>query len=98
MDGLDDELDHDIVRAIGLLAGIHPMNILGDIIIGAGIATISTLFDGISQSINTTASAENHALSARILMHREELYGKDRYLGLISSLLKEWRRPALSTL
>ena len=38
----------------------------GDLVIGAGIANISRSIDGLSQSIGTTASAENSAYSARI--------------------------------
>jgi hypothetical protein len=98
MDGDDADLDHDIVRAIGLIAAIHPLNILGDLIIGAGISARSDSFDGISQSVTTTASAENSALSARIVQHRRELYGEQSQPGLTQALQTEWRRVPIALL
>lgn len=97
MDGLDAELDPLIVRAIALLACNEPFNIMGDIIISAGIATISTSFDGISQSVGTTASAENHAFSARMIQHNHELYGyRAGVSGLLDTLKTKWRRMPLA--
>lgn len=98
MDGLAGGLDASIVRAIGLFAAIHPFNILGDIVIGAGIASSSLSFDGISRSVNTTASAENSAFSSRIIMHRKELFGEQGVPGLIQNLQTKWRRVGLSLL
>lgn len=66
--------------AIGLLASIFVMNILGDLIIGAGIAGTSLSIDGLSQSIQTTASAENHGFSAKVKDYARQLYG-DRTIG-----------------
>ena len=94
IEGTPDELDDDLVRAIGLMTSIHLFNILGDIIIGAGIASISTSFDGFSQSVGTTASAENSAFSARILEYERELYGKsvEGMPGLIATFKKKYER------
>lgn len=89
------DLDDALIRAIGLKASIHPFNVLGDIVLGAGIAGISASVDGVSQSISTTISAENAAYSARIIMHRRELYGEMGQPGLIETLRKTWRRPSL---
>lgn len=88
--GLKD-LDNSVVRAIGLMAAIHPLNIIGDLIIGAGISNISSSFDNISVSVGTTASAENAAMSARIIMHRRELYGEHGVPGLVDNLKTSWR-------
>ena len=96
--GMSGDLDWDILRAIGLLASMHPFNILGDVVIGAGIASISTSFDGISQSVNTTASAENSAYSSRIIQYRKELYGEQNTPGLINTLQAKWRRMPLGRL
>ncbi len=95
IDGMEPEIDPGILRAIELFAAIHPLNIMGDIIIGAGVASMSTSFDGISMSVNTTASAENSALSARINMYRKELYGELSQPGLLQSLTAKWRRMPL---
>ncbi len=91
-------LPHDLVRAIGLLAAIHPLNILGDLVIGAGVASFSQSVDGVSQSVSTTASAENAAFSARIIMHRKELFGEQGVPGLFQNLVKQWQRPVLGLL
>jgi hypothetical protein len=69
-----------INAAVGLLASIFVMNILGDLIIGAGIAGTSLTLDGLSQSIQTTASAENHGFSAKVKDYARQLYG-DRTIG-----------------
>jgi hypothetical protein len=97
-DGSDVHLDDILVRAIGLLAAIHPFNILGDIVIGAGIASVSTSIDGISQSITTTSSAENSAFSSRIIMHRNELFGEKGVPGVMHTLEKAWRMPSFTLL
>lgn len=66
--------------AIGLMAAIFAMNVLGDLIIGAGIAGTSLSLDGLSQSIQTTASAENHGFSAKVKDYARQLFG-DRTIG-----------------
>lgn len=68
-----EKLPMDIVNAVGKLASIGLFNVGGDLVIGAGIASMSLGMDGFSQSINTTSSAENSAYSARIIMYQKEL-------------------------
>lgn len=77
----------DILEALGKIAAIQIFAILGDIQLGAGIAAQSLSFDGISQSIQTTQSAENSAFSARIRQYQGELKNdlkdmKDFYRGM----------------
>lgn len=96
--GRDRRMRQSVIRAISLRAAIHPFNILGDIVLGAGIASISGSIDGVSTSVNTTSSAENAAYSARIIMHRKELYGEQGVPGLIQTLQKQWRRPGIALL
>lgn len=87
-----DVVDEDLADAIGMIAAIQFFNIFGDLVIGAGIASMSISIDGISQSIGTTASAENAAYSARILMYKRELYGHgEGRPGLLSTLKARWR-------
>ena len=81
------KIPRDILDAIGKLASINVLNILGDIAIGAGVANQSIGIDGLSQSIGTTQSAENNALSARVRMYTEELKRnlpmlRSRYKGI----------------
>jgi energy-converting hydrogenase Eha subunit A len=48
------------------------------LIIGAGIAATSISLDGLSQSIQTTQSAENSGYSAVIKDYSEKLFGKTK--------------------
>ena len=65
-------LPEDIVDAIAKTACINVLNVVGDSLL-AGIASQSVSIDGLSESFNTTQSAENALYSARIRMYREEL-------------------------
>lgn len=82
-----DKVPMDIQQAIGKLVVIQVLAILGDISFGAGIASVSLSMDGLSQSTNTTQSAENSLYSARIGQLAKELV-KDvkalfnRYAGI----------------
>jgi len=62
-------------QAIGLTAAITALIIGGNLVIGAGIASQSISLDGLSQSISTTASAENSAYSATIKEYQRLLFG-----------------------
>jgi hypothetical protein len=67
-------LPFDLMDVVGKLASIGLFNILGDIVLGqAALASYSLSIDGLSQSINTTNSAENSAFSARIKMYKDEI-------------------------
>ena len=68
-----EKIPSDLANVVGKYASINLFNILGDIVIGAGIASQSLGFDGLSQSISTTSSAENSAYSARIKQYLAEL-------------------------
>lgn len=80
------DIPADLKDAVGKLASISVLNILGDILLGAGIANQSISIDGLSQSIGTTQSAENNAYSARVLAYTKQLkaymkMAKDVYSG-----------------
>lgn len=68
-----DPIPKYINSIIGKLSTIYLFNILGDILLGAGIASYSLSVDGLSQSISTTQSAMYAAYSARIEMYKKEL-------------------------
>jgi hypothetical protein len=59
------ETPSDLRMAVALLASVGPLNTAGDLVIGPGVASQSLSIDNISQNIQTTASAENTAYSAR---------------------------------
>jgi hypothetical protein len=60
---------------IGMNATIGVLNVLGEIALGgqAGLAGYSIGIDGLSQSVSTTASAENAAYSGRIRQMEREM-------------------------
>ncbi len=77
----------DLVNMVGMLASMSVFNLLGDIILGAGIASQSIGIDGLSQSISTTSSAENSGYSARISMYMKQMKDtlprlKEHYTGI----------------
>ena len=60
------KLPFDLLNFIGKMASINVFHILGDIILGAGIASQSIGIDSLSQSISTTSSATNAGYGARV--------------------------------
>ncbi len=58
---------------IGKKASISLLGIIGDLVLGAGIAAKSISLDGLSQSVNTTASAIYSAYSARITLYQKSI-------------------------
>lgn len=76
--GFEDGKIPDIMnQAVGLLAAIQALIVGGNLVLGAGIASSSISLDGLSQSIATTASAENSTYSATIKEYQSLLYGKN---------------------
>ncbi len=77
----------DICDIICMKTCIGILNILGDILLGAGIASQSVSIDGLSESIGTTQSAENSAYSARIRQFERQIKAqlpnlRARYKGI----------------
>lgn len=64
---------NDIIAVLGKMACFYPLNIAGDLVGGVAIASKSIGMDGLSQSINTTSSAENAGYSARLRQYEREL-------------------------
>ena len=67
-----------INQAIGYLAAIQALIIAGNLVIGAGISAQSISLDGLSQSITTTASAENSSYSATIKEYQRLMFGANK--------------------
>jgi len=63
----------EIRDLIGKYASFAPLNVAGDLIAGAGIASKSLSIDGLSQSINTTSSATNSGYGARLIQYAKEI-------------------------
>lgn len=66
------KLDMSIRELIGKKASFGPLNIAGDLLGGAGIASQSIGIDGLHQSFNTTSSATNSGYGARLLQYGKE--------------------------
>lgn len=62
-----------ITDLIGKKASFGPLNIAGDLLGGAGIASQSIGIDGLSQSFNTTSSATNAGYGARLIRYDKEM-------------------------
>jgi len=58
---------------VGKMAAIGPLAILGDLIIGAGIAEQNISMDGLMQNVRSTASATNSGFGARIRQYLAEI-------------------------
>lgn len=67
------KVPRNIVDIIGMFAAMGPFNIFGDLIAGAGIASVSLSLDGLSQSIGTTSSATNAGYGARIIQYSKQI-------------------------
>ena len=86
LDEKDKTMPLELMReAINKRAACGILNVWGDLIIGAGIASQSVSIDGISQSIGTTQSAMYGGASARI-----ESYTKDLKENILPALIKKF--------
>jgi hypothetical protein len=63
----------NIKELAGKIASYGPLNIAGDLVAGAGVASTSLSIDGLSQGITTTNSSTNAGYGARLLQYRKEV-------------------------
>lgn len=70
----------ELTELVGKVASLGPLNIAGDLVVGAGIASRSISVDGIATSIGTTQSATNAGYGARILEYRREISETIKFL------------------
>lgn len=68
-----DIIPMDIIDVLGKLAAIQVLSILGDILLGLGVASSTLSLDGLSQTIATTKSAKGGIFAGRISQYSEEL-------------------------
>jgi len=66
-------LPADVKDMIGMRASLGVLDIAGDLVAGAGIASISIGVPGLNQSIGTTSSATNSGYGARIKSYSERM-------------------------
>ena len=86
-------------QVIGLLAAVQALSIAGNLVLGAGIAGSSLSIDGLSQSIQTTQSAENSAYSATRKEYANQLFGAnaaEQANSLMQILRNRYRGSSLS--
>lgn len=74
----DGKIPQAINLAIGYIAATQALAVLGNIVLGAGIGSFSISLDGLSQSVNTTQSAENTVFSGLIKEYQGYLLGKTK--------------------
>lgn len=67
------QIPGDIMQAIGLIASLNALNVAGDLVAGAGLASKSVSIGGLSQSISTTNSSTNAGYGARLIQYEKEL-------------------------
>lgn len=63
----------DILDVIGMQASLGILDIAGDLLGGAGIASKSLSLDGLSESISTTSSPENSGYGARVRQYTKQI-------------------------
>lgn len=87
-------------QAIGYIASIQALIIAGNLIIGAGIASESISLDGLSQSVQTTQSAENSGYSATLREYQALLFGKtkDDPFGIVKILRDYYKGESVNIL
>jgi hypothetical protein len=86
------DVDPMLVRAISILASFLPLDVAGDLVAGAGIASKSIAIDSLSQFVGTTSSPENAGYSARVKQFQSELKGVLRALRAKYSRVNFWAR------
>lgn len=96
----DGKIPNMINQAIALTAAIQALIIAGNLVIGAGIAAQSISLDGLSQSITTTASAENSSYSATIKEYQRLMFGanKDDASAIIRQLRTYYKGQTMTIL
>lgn len=68
-----ENVPRNLIDIIGMFASFGPFNIFGDLIIGAGISSLSTSMDGLSQSIGTTLSPMYGGYGSRITQYWRQI-------------------------
>lgn len=67
------QVPHELRELVGKVASFGPLNVAGDLVVGAGIAAQNISIDGISTAVSTTQSATSSGYTARLLQYRREI-------------------------
>lgn len=67
------QIPPEFKNLVAYRASFGPLNIAGDMLGGAGIASASLSQDGVSQSYSTTSSATNAGYGARLIQYEKEI-------------------------
>lgn len=67
------EVPYDIRHLIGMLAAIDILNIAGDMLGGAGVASRSISLGGMSSSVSTTSSPSFSGYGARVIQYDKQI-------------------------
>lgn len=70
----------DLVELAGKVASFGPLNVLGDLVGGAGLQAYSISIDGLSRSVTTANSSTNAGFGARIIQYQKEIKEQVREL------------------
>lgn len=81
------QVPYELVEIIGKMAAIPVLTMLGDLILGLGIASYSVSYDGLSESTSTTKSSTAGVFSARIKQYNDDVARemkelRDYYVGI----------------
>lgn len=71
-----DRVPADVSELVGKIASFGPLNIAGDLLGGAGIASQSIGLDGLSLSFNTTSSSTSSGYGSRLIQYTREIKEK----------------------
>jgi len=66
-------IPYRIRDVIGKMAAIGPLNMAGEMILGAGVSSTSLDIDGLSQTMSSMAAPTGGAYSARVLQYQDEI-------------------------
>lgn len=67
------QIPRNLIDLIGMFASLGPFHMFGDLLAGAGIASMSSSMDGLSQSISTTSSPMYAGYGARVRQYTEQI-------------------------
>ena len=81
-----------MIKTISQVAALLPLDIAGNLIAGAGIASQNISIDGLSQEIHTTASATSSGFGATILSYQKQI------ADTMASLKKKYSTVGFGTL
>lgn len=86
-----DKIPADILQALGMIATIPLLGIIGDAYagrrgLGFGVSSKSISLDGLSQSVSSASSAEKGIFAVRIKQYGDTLFGVPGRRGLLDTL------------